>query len=198
VRFALAEDQEQVDKVLDLRENGAIIAARRLRRPARPGRYKAMAWQSWEQLLRRRAARLRNEPPARDALIDRAGTRRPGGVRALVGHHGQAQGRGAEHRNVLAGVRNAYQGKAFGFGETSWPTCRWPGSVTSPITMAAGVALRFTINIPERSETVLHDLREIAPTFYLAAPRSWDNMLTTIQVRMADSTPLKKASTTTS
>ena len=38
----------------------------------------------------------------------------------------------------------------------------------------------------------MHDLREVAPTFYLAAPRSWDNMLTTIQVRMEDSTPLKK------
>ena len=34
---------------------------------------------------------------------------------------------------------------------------------------------------------MLHNLREIAPTFYLAAPRSWDNLLTTIQVRMEDS-----------
>jgi long-chain acyl-CoA synthetase len=40
---------------------------------------------------------------------------------------------------------------------------------------------------------VLHDLRETAPTFYLAAPRSWDNLLTTIQVRMEDSSRLKKA-----
>ena len=51
------------------------------------------------------------------------------------------------------------------------------------ITIGAGIALHFTINIPERQETVLHNLREIAPTFYLAAPRSWDNLLTTVQVR---------------
>lgn len=66
----------------------------------------------------------------------------------------------------------------------------WVGDFA--ITVGAGVAMHFTINIPERQETVLHDLREAAPTFYLAAPRSWDNMLTTIQVRMEDSTPLKK------
>ena len=66
----------------------------------------------------------------------------------------------------------------------------WVGDFA--VTMGAGIALRFTINIPERQETVLHNLREIAPTFYLAAPRSWDNMLTTIQVRMEDSTRLKK------
>ncbi len=45
-------------------------------------------------------------------------------------------------------------------------------------TLGAGIALRFAINMPESPETVLHNLREIAPTFYLAAPRSWDNLLT--------------------
>jgi long-chain acyl-CoA synthetase len=35
-------------------------------------------------------------------------------------------------------------------------------------------------------------MREVAPTFYLAAPRAWDNMLTRVQVGMADSTPLKR------
>ena len=58
--------------------------------------------------------------------------------------------------------------------------------------MGAGIALHFTINIPERQETVLQNLREIAPTFYLAAPRSWDNLLTTIQVRMEYSSWLKR------
>ena len=50
----------------------------------------------------------------------------------------------------------------------------WVGDFA--VTMGAGIALHFTINIPERQETVLHNLREIAPTFYLAAPRSWDNL----------------------
>ncbi len=39
---------------------------------------------------------------------------------------------------------------------------------------------------------MLHNLREIAPTFYLAAPRSWDNLLTAIQVRMEDSIPAEE------
>jgi long-chain acyl-CoA synthetase len=64
--------------------------------------------------------------------------------------------------------------------------------VTSPSPWPPASRCASPINIPERSETVLHNLREIAPTLYLAAPRSWDNMLTTIQVRMEDSTPLKK------
>ncbi len=66
----------------------------------------------------------------------------------------------------------------------------WVGDFA--LTVAAVIACRFTVNVPERQETVLRDMREIAPTFYLAAPRSWDNLLTNVQVRMEDSTRLKK------
>ena len=39
---------------------------------------------------------------------------------------------------------------------------------------------------------MLRDIREVAPTIYLAAPRAWDNMLTRIQIGMANSTPFKR------
>ena len=73
---------------------------------------------------------------------------------------------------MLAGVRNAHRGGAFGFDETilAYLPIAWVGDFA--VTMAAGIALRFIINIPERQETMLDNLREIAPTFYLAAPRS--------------------------
>jgi long-chain acyl-CoA synthetase len=108
------------------------------------------------------------------------------------GTTGKPKGVVLQQRNVLAGVSNAAKGQVFGFDEKilAYLPMAWIGDFA--VSMAAGVALRFTINIPERSETVLRNLREIAPTLYLAAPRSWDNMLTTIRVRMEDSTPLKK------
>ena len=108
------------------------------------------------------------------------------------GTTGKPKGVVLAHRNLLAGVGNAYKAGAFRFDEEilAYLPMAWVGDFA--MTVGAGIALRFTINIPEGSETVLHNLREIAPTFYLAAPRSWDNMLTTIQVRMEDSTRLKK------
>src|SRR5690606_35944655 len=51
---------------------------------------------------------------------------------------------------------------------------------------------RFTVNIPERQETVLRDLREIGPTLYFAPPRNWDHMLTHVQVRMEESGRLQQ------
>src|SRR5260370_10624970 len=49
----------------------------------------------------------------------------------------------------------------------------------------------FTCNCPERPQTVQRDLRELGPTIAIAPPRIWENMLTQLRVRAADSTPLK-------
>ena len=193
MRFMLAEDQEQVDKILDLRERGAVIEhivyddARGL------GGYPDAGLISWDRLEALGRERLDRASGLREALIVRAEPDDPAVFIHSSGTTGKPKGVVLRHRNVLAGVRNAYRSGAFRFGEEilAYLPMAWVGDFA--MTVGAGVALHFTINIPERQETVLHNLREIAPTFYLAAPRSWDNMLTTIQVRMSDSTPLKKA-----
>jgi long-chain acyl-CoA synthetase len=147
---------------------------------------------SWERLRDAGAKRLGERPALRDELIARS---RPEGPAVFVhssGTTGKPKGVVLAQRNVLAGVRSAVNGKVLNWEESilAYLPMAWIGDFA--VTMAAGVALRFTINIPERSETVLRNLREIAPTMYLAAPRSWDNMLTSIRVRMEDSTRLKK------
>jgi long-chain acyl-CoA synthetase len=192
VRFVLAEDQEQVDKVLELGDLNKPIDHIIYDEPRGLAGYPNPGLVSWDKLLAIGADRLRAEPKLRDALIERA---EPDGPAVLVhssGTTGKPKGVVLSHSNLLAGVGNAHRGGAFAFGETilAYLPMAWVGDFA--ISVGAGVALHFTINLPERQETVLHDLREVAPTFYLAAPRSWDNMLTTIQVRMEDSTPLKK------
>ncbi|WP_028601838.1 AMP-binding protein [Ottowia thiooxydans] len=192
VKFVVAEDQEQVDKALELRERGAGLNHIVYDNARGMNAYKAPGLMSWEALQTLGRARLGAEPGLRDAITQLA---QPDGPAVFIhssGTTGKPKGVVLSHANVLSGVRNAREAGAFGFGESvlAYLPMAWVGDFA--MTMGAGVALRFTINIPERQETVLHDLREIAPTFYLAAPRSWDNMLTTVQVRMEDSTPLKR------
>lgn len=192
VAFALAEDQEQVDKALDLRERGARIGRIVYDNPRGLARYKVPGLLSWAELQAQGRERLDGEPGLADAILSLAGPHDPAVFIHSSGTTGKPKGVILSHFNILSGVRNAYQCGAYGFGESvlAYLPMAWVGDFA--FTVGAGVALRFAINIPERQETVLHDLREIAPTFYLAAPRSWDNMLTTVQVRMEDSTRVKK------
>ena len=192
VRFVLAEDQEQVDKALELRERGAPIEHIVYDNPRGLARYRAEGLVSWDALQSLGAGRLAAESGLREALIGQAQPEDPAVFIHSSGTTGKPKGVVLSHRNVLAGVRNAHRAGAFDFGEEilAYLPMAWVGDFA--ITVGAGVALHFTINIPESPESVPHNLREIAPTLYLAAPRSWDNMLTTVQVRMEDSTWLKK------
>jgi long-chain acyl-CoA synthetase len=59
-------------------------------------------------------------------------------------------------------------------------------------TLVLSLVVGFCANCPESPETVQRDLRELGPTTVLAPPRIWENMLTTIQVKAADAPPLKR------
>ena len=192
VQFVLAEDQEQVDKALDLRERGASLQHIVYDNPRGLSRYTAPGLVSLQQLMNDGHNRLQSQAGLAQQLTELATPADPAVLIHSSGTTGKPKGVALSHRNVLSGVANAFRGQSFEFGEDilAYLPMAWIGDFA--ITMGAGVALHFSIHIPERPETVLHNLREIAPTFYLAAPRSWDNMLTQVQVRMEDTTWLKK------
>ena len=66
----------------------------------------------------------------------------------------------------------------------------WIGN--SLFSLVLTLLVGFTCNCPERPQTVQRDLRELGPTIAIAPPRIWENMLTQLRVRAADSTPLKR------
>ena len=191
-RFALAEDQEQVDKLLRLRDRARLPEFIIYDDRRGLSHYENAGLLVWDALLERGRHRLASEPNLEADLIGRA---KPTDVAVLLhssGTTGKPKGAPLQHRRVLAAARNAEAAGYFRRGDEliAYLPIAWVGDFV--FTVASGIALRFTINIPERQETVLRDLREAAPTMYFASPRSWDAMLTHVQVRMAESTRLKR------
>jgi long-chain acyl-CoA synthetase len=60
------------------------------------------------------------------------------------------------------------------------------------MSVATALAIGFTINFPEEPETALHDIREIGPNVMFAPPRIWEGLNSTVQVKIMDTTPLKR------
>jgi long-chain acyl-CoA synthetase len=58
--------------------------------------------------------------------------------------------------------------------------------------MSCGLQVGFTVNFPEEPETVQHDIREIGPKVMFSPPRIWENLVSQVQVKVEDSTWLKK------
>ncbi len=59
---------------------------------------------------------------------------------------------------------------------------------------AVGLTLlsRMKLNFPEEPETSMADMREIAPTLILFAPRRWEALAAEIEARRLDASPLKR------
>ena len=57
---------------------------------------------------------------------------------------------------------------------------------------SCGLQIGFTVNFPEEPETVQHDIREIGPQVMFSPPRIWENMVSQVQVKIEDSSWLKK------
>ena len=73
----------------------------------------------------------------------------------------------------------------------AWLPMAWFGDALASQVLA--LAVGFTCNCPEASETARRDLREIGPTILLAPPRVWENTLADIETRAAQASPLKRA-----
>lgn len=189
---AVGEDQEQVDKLLELRAKIGRPTTIVFDDRRGLGSYTDEGIVSFDQLIAEGRERLAREPGLLAEFIGRPG---PDDITVLLhssGTTGLPKGIPLLHRNVAQGVMNAAASGYFHRNEELFaylPTA-WVGDFV--FTLGAGLMLTATINIPERQETVMHDLREVSPTFYLAAPRAWDQMLTRIQVGMKNSTALKR------
>jgi len=57
---------------------------------------------------------------------------------------------------------------------------------------AQSIVSGFTPNCPENVTTVAHDMKEIGPTYIFQPPRIWENMLTQVMIKMEDAAWIKQ------
>jgi long-chain acyl-CoA synthetase len=58
--------------------------------------------------------------------------------------------------------------------------------------LAGSLIVGFTVNCPEGPETVQENIREIAPHFLVAPPRIWENLVSLVQIKIDDTSFLKR------
>ena len=186
IAYAIVEDQEQVDKLLEAQPQVPTLAHIYLRRSARPAQLRGR--DELRRGCRRSAAnsiaRIRASS-TREVAQGRAGRRV--GHALHVGHHRQAQGRVPDARGVH---RRGAAAAASSTSSTpddsilSYLPMAWVGDHL--FSYAQWLVAGFTINCPESGDTVMTDLREIGPTYYFAPPRVFENLLTQVMIRMED------------
>jgi len=192
VGVIVAEDQEQVDKVLTLRDE---LPALRL-----------VVYDDPRGMLHHRYDWLKSFQEVQE-LGRKFGDAHPGWFEAEVekgrlediafvcytsGTTGTPKGAIITHANAIATAQAAVAAEDFRAEDDylAYLPMAWIGDAF--YTLILSLYVGFACNCPESPETVQRDLRELGPTLLLAPPRIWENMLTAVQVKGADAPPVKR------
>jgi long-chain acyl-CoA synthetase len=197
VRFAVVEDQEQVDKLLDLRSTSCpqlahiwFDDARGLRHytddPANTG------LASLDTLL---AAGLAHHNAHPSFFDERVAQGQPQDVAAMFftsGTTGNPKGVVHTHHSLLdrASAGQRFDKLTAQEEVLAYMPLAWIGQ--NIFSYAQWLACGYVVNCPESAATVMIDLKEIGPTYYFAPPRVFEGLLTSVMIRMEDAGSFKR------
>jgi len=192
VSVIVAEDQEQIDKVMALRDQ--LPALRYVIYDDARGmlHYKHDWLKSFADVQAMGREFDKTHGGYVDAAIEQGRADDLAFVCYTSGTTGNPKGAMLTHGNALATAKMALRAEDFRVDDDylAYLPMAWVGDTF--YTLVMGLAVGFAINCPESPETVQRDLRELGPTLILAPPRIWENMLTAVQVKGADAPPLKR------
>jgi long-chain acyl-CoA synthetase len=191
-KFVLAEDQEQVDKLLELKASLPKVEKVFYADPKGLRDYADPILMPLEELEQRGRAAAAERPELFEALVSAGRAEDIAVLSYTSGTTGAPKGAMLSHANYLAAVRGILEVERFERTDEvlAYLPLAWIGE--SFFSLGCALVVGFTVNCPERAETVLENLKEIGPQIVLAPPRGWENLVSTVQVRMEDASWLKR------
>ncbi len=192
VAFAIAEDQEQVDKLLDLREPCPGLARIWYDDPRGLRNYTEPGLASLESLIEAGRKHAAAHPGFFEAEVAKADPHDIAAMFFTSGTTGNPKGVVHTHFSLLdrasAGAR--FDKLTAADEVLAYMPPAWIGQ--NIFSYAQWLACGYVVNCPESAATVTIDLKEIGPTYYFAPPRIFEGLLTSVMIRMEDAGHLKK------
>ena len=192
IRHALVEDQEQVDKVLEIQQSAKLVAHIFYDDPRGLRHYTQPELMSFEKLQEAGRAWDAAHPQFFEQEIAQG---KPEDAAAMFYTSGTtAAAKGVVHTYAALIDRARVGCEMEGLTENeevlAYLPPAWIGQTI--FSYAQALVAGFCINCPEAASTVTTDMREIGPTYYFAPPRVYENLLTSVTIRMEDASAIKR------
>jgi len=192
VRFAVAEDQEQVDKLTEIRGRCPLLERVIFSDPRGMRHYDQPWLEDYAKAQERGRAFARTEP----GFFGREIAKGRGGDTAIIlytsGTTGQPKGVVLSFDNIIGCATNAiaFEGLTDREEVLAYLPMAWIGEHI--FSYAQAYCAGFCASCPESQATVMLDLRELGPTYFFAPPRIFESILTQVMIRMEDAGWVKR------
>jgi long-chain acyl-CoA synthetase len=192
-QFAIVEDQEQVDKLLEILPRCPLLKHIVYDDPRGMRHYNQPQLQSYDTLIAAGRAHDAAHPDFYPAEVAQGKASDTGIMLYTSGTTGKPKGVCQTHNAFIVSARGGASFDHLNSEDSmlSYLPMAWVGDHL--FSYAQWLVAGFTINCPESGDTVMTDLREIGPTYYFAPPRVFENLLTTVMIRMEDASAIKRA-----
>lgn len=195
-RFVVCGDQEQTDKVIDARANeGGLPDLDRVICVDMKGmrNYPREGLMSFEELLELGHMKEAEFGPEVDRLIDAGAPEDTAIIVYTSGTTGMPKGAMLTHRNMLSNAAEIARIHGLDAGSYSvlcyLPLCH---VAERSFSLVQQLVTGCTVSFAESVDTVVTNLREIAPLGFLGVPRIWEKMQQSVEYRVQDTTPLQR------
>ena len=192
VRYAVVEDQEQLDKVLEVLPNCPNLEHLVYDDPRGLRHYSRKNLMSYEELLKTGREFEIEHPGYIDAEMEKGTGEDISVILYTSGTTGFPKGVILTYDNILTTVRASIEFDSLTENEEclAYLPMAWVGDHI--FSYAQSYVAGFCVSCPESAATVMHDMREIGPTYFFSPPRIFESMLTTVLVRMEDASWIKR------